>query len=57
MAKRKQDSEAYKDFKRCEKLAMKIMDECNVKIPFLTWGFMTYEELLDLEEELKNKYK
>lgn len=42
------------DFKRCEELANKIMDECSVKIPFLTWAFMTYDELLDLEKELKN---
>ena len=42
------------DFKRCEELANKIMDECSVKIPFLTWAFMTYDELLNLEKELKN---
>ena len=42
------------DFKHCEELANKIMDECSVKIPFLTWAFMTYDELLDLEKELKN---
>lgn len=42
------------DSKVCEELANKIMDECGVKIPFLTWAFMTYDELLDLEKELKN---
>lgn len=42
------------DFKRCEELAYKIMDECGVKIPLLTWAFMTYDELLNLEKELKN---
>ena len=42
------------DVKRCEKLDDKIMNECNVQIPFLTWAFMTYDELLDLEKELKN---
>lgn len=43
------------DFKKCEELADKIMKEFDIKIPFLTWAFMTYEELLELEEELKNK--
>lgn len=33
----------------------KIMEEFDIEIPFLTWAFMTYEELLELEEELKNK--
>lgn len=42
------------DFKRCEELANKIMDKYGVKIPFLTWASMTYDELLDLEKELKN---
>lgn len=42
------------DFKRCEDLANKIMEECGVEIPFLTWAFMTYDELLNLEKELKN---
>lgn len=42
------------DFKRCEELANKIMDEYGFKIPFLTWASMTYDELLDLEKELKN---
>lgn len=43
------------DFKKCEELANKIMEEFDIEIPFLTWAFMTYEELLELEEELKNK--
>ena len=43
------------DFKRCEELADKIMDECGVEIPFLTWAFMTYDELLNLEKELKKR--
>ena len=43
------------DFKRCEELAYKIMDECGVEIPFLTWAFMTYDELLNLEKELKKR--
>lgn len=38
-----------------EQLAFKIMDEYGVKIPLLTWASMTYEELLELEKELKNK--
>ena len=42
------------DFKRCEELAYKIMDECGVKIQFLTWSFMTYDELLNIEKKLKN---
>lgn len=42
------------DFKRCEELANKIMEECDVEIPFLTWACMTYNELLNLEKELKN---
>ena len=42
------------DFKRCEELVNKIMEECDVEIPLLTWIFMTYDELLDLEKELKN---
>ena len=42
------------DFKRCEELAYKIMDECGVKIPFLTWAFMTYDEVLNIEKNLKN---
>ena len=36
------------------KLANKIMEECGVEIPFLTWACMTYDELLDLEKELKS---
>lgn len=43
------------DFKKCEELANKIMEEFDIEIPFLTWAFMTYEDLLELEEELKNK--
>lgn len=43
------------DFKECEKLANKIMKEFDIEIPFLTWALMTYEELLELEKELKNK--
>lgn len=43
------------DFKRCEKLANKIMVECGVEIPFLTWALMTYDELLNLEKELKKR--
>ena len=42
------------DFKRCEELVNKIMEECDVEIPLLTWIFMTYDELLALEKELKN---
>lgn len=43
------------DFKKCEELAHKIMKEFDIEIPFLTWAFMTYEELLEFEEELKSK--
>lgn len=43
------------DFKECEKLANKIMEEFDIEIPFLTWALMTYEELLELEKELRNK--
>lgn len=43
------------DFKKCEELANKIMEEFDIEIPFLTWAFMTYEDLLEPEEELKNK--
>lgn len=38
-----------------EQLAFKIMSEFGVKIPFLTWTSMTYEELLNLEKKLRNK--
>lgn len=43
------------DFKECEKLANKIMKEFDIEIPFLTWALMTYEELLELEKELRSK--
>lgn len=43
------------DFKECEKLANKIMKEFDIEIPFLSWALMTYEELLELEKELRNK--
>lgn len=43
------------DFKECEELANKIMEEFDIEIPFLTWALMTYEELLELEKELRSK--
>ena len=36
-------------------IIMGIEEEFDIEIPFLSWALMTYEELLELEKELRNK--